>query len=109
MAVKTLPWSVQDHIATPERQAGYLEAALELAIKERDPGFFAKALGDVARARGIADIAASGGVTRSALYKALSQDGDPRLSTLLEVISTLDVKLAIKPVTRKRRVTQPAP
>ena len=95
MALKTIPWSIQDHIATPEQQAGFLEAALELAIEERDAGFFAKALGEVAKARGMSEVARTAGVTREGLYKALSKDGDPQLSTLIGVIGALGFKISV--------------
>lgn len=95
----TKPWSIQDHITTLEQQAGFLEAALELAIAENDPGFFAVALGNVAKARGMTDVAEATGLTRDGLQEALSQSGDPRLSTLLGVIRALDVRLAVQPAT----------
>lgn len=93
MAIKTTRWDIQDYIATPERQIGYLEAALE----DGDPGLVAAALGDIARARGISTIAEETGLTRMGLYKALSAKGDPRLSTLLGVLKALDLKLKIEP------------
>ena len=95
MALKTVPWSVQDHIATPERQAGFLEAAVELAVEERDPAFLTKALRDVAKARGMTDVASAAGITREGLYKALSDNGDPRLSTFLGILKALGLRLSI--------------
>lgn len=95
LEVKTKPWSVQDHIKSPERQIGFLEAALELAIAERDPGFFADALGEVAKARGMTEVAKEAGITREGLYKALSKDGDPQVSTLLGVMRALGLRLHI--------------
>lgn len=67
----------------------YLEAAFE----DGDPALIAAALGDVARAMGMTQLAGRAGVTREALYKALSADGDPRLSTFLGVMKALGLKL----------------
>lgn len=89
MAIETIPWTIQDHIKTPERQLGYLEAALE----DGDPGLIAAALGDIAKARGVAAVAQEVGVTRQGLYKSLSSTGDPRLSTVMGVLKALRLKL----------------
>ena len=67
----------------------YLEAAFE----DGDPALIAAALGDLARAMGMTDLASRAGVTREALYKALSPTGDPRLSTFLGVMKALGIKL----------------
>lgn len=91
MPLHTTKFDVQDYLATPERQVAYIEAALE----ENDPAFLAKALGDVARARGMTQVARDAGVTREALYRALSEKGDPRLSTLMGVLKSLGLKLRI--------------
>lgn len=63
------------------------------AIESGHAGYLANALGTIARARGMAQVAKAAGVTREALYKSLSEDGDPRLSTLLGVVKALDMKL----------------
>jgi len=89
--VETRPWDTAEQLDTPEEIAAYLEAAFE----EGDPAFFTHALGIVARAAGMSKIAADAGVTREALYKALSVSGDPRLSTLLGVFKALGLRLAI--------------
>ena len=93
--VETRPWDTAEQLDTPEDIAAYLEAAFE----EGDPAFFTHALGQVlgivARAAGMSKIAADAGVTREALYKALSVSGDPRLSTLLGVFKALGLRLAI--------------
>lgn len=65
------------------------------AIESGHAGYLANALGTIARARGMAQVARAAGVTREALYKSLSEDGDPRLSTLLGVIKALKLKLII--------------
>lgn len=68
---------------------------LNLALAEHDPTYFAKALGNVARAKGMSSIADGTGLGRQALYRALSSDGNPRLDTLFKVLETLNVRLAI--------------
>ena len=68
---------------------------LNLALAENDPTYFTKALGNVARAKGMASIADTAGLGRQALYRALSSDGNPRLDTLFKVLETLNVRLAI--------------
>jgi probable addiction module antidote protein len=90
MALKTTRFDILDHLKTPEARLAYLDAAFE----EGDPAFIAVALGDVARAIGMSSVAKEAGVTREALYKALSPTGDPKLSTLLGVARALGVKLA---------------
>jgi len=80
-------------LTTPSRIAAYLEAAFE----DGDPALIATALGNIARAKGMTQLAAQAGVTREALYKALSPTGDPRLSTFLGVIKALGIKLTPHP------------
>lgn len=68
------------------------------AMESGNPAYIANALGVVARARGMTQVAKDAGVTREALYKALSPTGDPKLSTLLGVMKALGVKLSASPV-----------
>lgn len=89
MALKTTQWDPSEYLDSPEEIAAYLEAAFE----DGDPSLIAAALGDIARAIGMTDLAARSGVTREALYKALSPTGDPRLSTFLSVMKALGLKL----------------
>ena len=89
MALKTTPWDPSEYLDSPKAIAAYLEAAFE----DGDPALIAAALGDIARAIGMTDLAARSGVTREALYKALSPAGDPRLSTFLGVMKALGIKL----------------
>ena len=89
MALKTTLWDVAEYLDKPEAIAEYLEAAFE----DGDPALIAAALGDVARAMGMTQLAGKAGVTREALYKALSPTGDPRLSTFLGVMKALGIKL----------------
>jgi len=69
--------------------AAYLEAALE----ESDPALIAAVLGDIARAKGMTQIARETGLGRESLYKALSPDGNPELVTILKVIKSLGLRL----------------
>ena len=89
MALETAPWDAAEYLTTPSRIVAYLEAAFE----DGDPGLIATALGDIARAKGMTQLASQAGVTREALYKALSPTGDPRLSTFLGVMKALGIKL----------------
>ncbi len=73
MTLETRPFDSSDHLDSPEAIAAYLEAVLE----EDDPALFTYALGQVARSRGMSQIAAESGLSREALYRALSSDGDP--------------------------------
>lgn len=89
MAIETKPFDAAKYIDTPEAQAELLADAFESG----DASYIANALGIVARARGMTGVAKEAGVTREALYKALSEQGDPRLSTLLGVAKALGIKL----------------
>jgi len=88
----TRPWDAADHLETEEDQLLYLEAALE----EGDAPLIAAALGDIARARGMAEVARKAGLGRESLYKALSVDGNPRLDTILKVMRALGLRLHAK-------------
>jgi len=87
--VETLPFDSARYLGDAEAQAELLADA----FGSGDAGYIANALGVVARARGMSQVARDAGVTREALYKALSDDGDPRLSTLLGVVKALGIKL----------------
>jgi probable addiction module antidote protein len=91
MTIDTKPWDVAEVLDTPEAIAAYLDAALE----ENDPAFFSKALGDAARAIGMTKIAQDAGITREALYKALSERGNPTLDTLFKVLKALGVRISV--------------
>lgn len=89
MPVKTSVWDPSEYLDNPKSISAYLEAAFE----DGDPALIAAALGDIARAIGMTELASKAGVTREALYKALSPTGDPRLSTFLGVMKALGIKL----------------
>jgi probable addiction module antidote protein len=91
--IKTRPWDVVEHLETDEDMAAYLEAALE----EGDPALVAAALGDIARAKGMAQIARETGLGRESLYKALSAEGNPEFATVLKVVRALGLKLHASP------------
>ena len=86
---KTRPWDVAEHLETVEDMAAYLEAALE----EGDPALIAAAMGDIARAKGITQIARETGLGRESLYKALSTEGNPEFATVLKVVKALGLRL----------------
>lgn len=88
---KTTRYDVAEHLRTPEEMAAYLEASFEEA--KGDAAFIAKALGDIARAKGMAQIARDTGLSRESLYKALSGDRSPGFDTILKVITALGLKL----------------
>jgi probable addiction module antidote protein len=88
--VKTEPFDAARYLTTPEAQADLLNDA----FASGSAPYIAQALGVIARARGMTEIAREAGVTREALYKSLSEDGDPRLTTLLGVTRALGVTLS---------------
>jgi probable addiction module antidote protein len=85
----TSSWDVAEHLETEEDMAAYLEVALE----GNDPSLIAAALGDIARAKGMSQIANQTGLGRESLYKALSPDGNPEFSTILKVLNALGLQL----------------
>ena len=93
MALQTTIWDAADFLDDTEMIADYLEVTLE----DGDPALIAKALGSIARSKGMTEIAKKTGITREGLYKALSGDGDPKLSTFLGVIKSLGLKITVKP------------
>ena len=96
MTTKTYPFDPSEILDSPETQALYLAEVIRGAQEDGNPALITGALGDIARARGMSEVAALAGVSRSALYKALREDGDPRLSTLLGVMRALGVELSVK-------------
>ena len=88
---KTTKYDIAEHLRTPEEMAAYLEACIEEA--DGDAAFIAKALGDIARAKGMAQVARDAGLSRESLYKALSGERSPGFNTILKVISALGLKL----------------
>ena len=87
----TTKYDVAEHLRTPEDMAAYLEACLEEA--NGDAAFIAKALGDIARAKGMTQVARDAGLSRESLYKALSGERSPGFDTILKVLQALGLKL----------------
>src|SRR5688500_2245879 len=92
MTTKTFPFDAAEYLDDPESQAELLADAFESG----NATYITHALGVVARARGMTSIAKEAGVTREALYRSLSESGDPRLSTLIGVMKALGVQLSAK-------------
>jgi probable addiction module antidote protein len=84
---QTTRYDVAEHLRTPEEMAAYLEEA------NGDAAFIAKALGDIARAKGMSQVAQDAGLSRESLYKALSGERTPSFDTVLKVLSALGIKL----------------
>ena len=89
----TTPWDPAEHLKTEEAMAAYLNAALE----EGDSTLVAAALGDIARAKGMTQLARDAGLGRESLYKALSPSGNPEFATILNVITALGLQLYAAP------------
>jgi probable addiction module antidote protein len=93
MKVTDLPkFDAADYLDSAEAIATYLEVVFE----EDDPAFIAHALGNVARSKGMSEIARKTGLSRESLYKALSAEGNPEFATILKVLRALDLKLVTK-------------
>lgn len=93
--IKTAPYDVAEHLRTPEEMAFYLDACI--AESNGDAAFIAKALGDIARAKGMTQVAQDAGLSRESLYKALSGQRNPDFSTILAVTRALGVELHATP------------
>lgn len=91
MATKFSRYDVADYLESEEDMAAYLEACFDEAGD--DAAFIAAAIGDIARAYGMARLARETGLTREGLYKALSSDGNPSFAAILKVIKALGLKL----------------
>ncbi|OGV64428.1 MAG: putative addiction module antidote protein [Lentisphaerae bacterium RIFOXYA12_FULL_48_11] len=93
---KTTRYDVAEHLRTPKEMAAYLEASIEEA--NGDATLIAKALGDIARAKGMTKVAHDAGLSRESLYKALSGERSPEFDTILKVVEALGLKLHATPV-----------
>jgi len=92
MPLETRTWDPVERLSSPEAQDAYLEAAFE----DGDPDLIVAAIGDIARARGMTEIAASANVSREVMYKSFRQGGNPTLSTLSQVARALGYKLTVQ-------------
>ncbi len=88
---RTVAYDVAEQLRTPEEMAAYLDAWL--AEAPNDAAGIARALGDIARAKGMSQVARDMGLSRESLYKALSENGNPSLATVLKVARALGVRL----------------
>jgi len=91
---RTVPYDIAEQLRTPEEMAAYLEAWLVEAPD--DVAGIARALGDIARARGMTEVAAAAGLGCESLYKALSENGNPSLATVLKVAKALGLRLHVE-------------
>ncbi len=92
--LKTTRWDMSEYLTTDAHIAAYLAAAFE----EGDPAAIVQAVGNVARAKGMSEVAETAGVSRTSLYKALSDDARPEFATVMKVITALGVQLHATPV-----------
>jgi probable addiction module antidote protein len=93
MVLETKPWDATEWLDSPEADFAYLDAALE----DGDPALVATVLGDIAKAKGMSQIAKDTGLSRESLYRALSKDGNPEFGTILRVMKALGLKLTAVP------------
>jgi probable addiction module antidote protein len=91
MATETIPYDTAASLTTREEIAAYLEAVFE----DGDPALITHALGVIARAEGMTEVARLAGVTRASLYKSLSADGHPDFETVLKVVRALGLKMTV--------------
>ena len=93
---KTRPYDAASYLRTEEDCVLYLQAAIDEAVG--DPSLIVAALGDIARARGMMQLARETGVSREGLYKALSPEGNPSFATIAKVIEALGLRLHASPI-----------
>lgn len=91
--IETREWDAANYLETREDMAAYLEVALE----DGDASVITAAIGDIARSKGMAEIARETGLGRESLYKSLSVDGNPEFVTVLKVVDALGLKLHVSP------------
>jgi probable addiction module antidote protein len=92
----TVAYDVAEQLRTPEEMAAYLDAWLEEAPE--DTAGITRALGDIARAKGMTQVARDAGLSRESLYKALGENGNPSFATVLKVARAIGVKFHAEPV-----------
>ena len=93
-AIKLRPWDSAEHLKTEEEMVLYLEACLE----DGDAALIVHALGVIAKARGMTQLARDTGLSRESLYKALSGEGNPEFATVMKVVKALGFQLHASPV-----------
>jgi probable addiction module antidote protein len=92
-SAKLSRYDVSDHLRSPEEMAAYLDAWLD--EYPDDVSGIARAVGDIARAKGMTQVAKDAGLSRESLYRALSEDGNPSFATILKVLGALGIKLTV--------------
>ena len=102
MTIKIAKWDTADYLKTKEDVAGYLDAALE----DGDPKLLKVALGNIARSKGMTEIAGIAGLSRASLYKALSPRGNPEFATVTKVLKALGLRLSVAAEALRRPTTQ---
>jgi probable addiction module antidote protein len=105
--IKLVPWDSARYLDTEEDIALYMEAVMEEAGD--DPDFVAHALGIVARARGMSELARKTGLTREGLYKALSGEGNPSFATVTKVAGALGLRVSFPPAKARRAKSKRVP
>ena len=93
MAIKLRKWDSAEHLKTEDDMQAYLQACIEES--NGDAAFIAKALGNIAKAKGMAQLSRDTGLGRESLYKALSGDVNPSFDTVIKVVNALNLRLAI--------------
>lgn len=93
MAIKLRKWDSAEHLKTEDDMQAYLQACIEES--NGDAAFIAKALGNIAKAKGMAQLSQDTGLGRESLYKALSGDVNPSFDTVIKVVKALNLRLAI--------------
>jgi len=104
MAIRTTAWDASEHLDDEEMIFAYMNAAFE----DGDPALVTAALGDIARARGMTQIAKVAGVSRESLYRALSTDGNPEFGTIMKVMRAMGLQLSIEPAPKQPDECEPA-
>jgi probable addiction module antidote protein len=99
MALKTLPFDFSEGLDNKEAIVAYLDAAFE----DGDPALIAAVLGDVAKAIGMSKVASDAGVSREALYRSLSREGNPEFATVMKVANSFGLRLRIEAKPPRRR------
>lgn len=87
-------YDTADYLQTEEKISAYLDAIME----DGDPALFAAALGDVARARNLRQLARETGMSREDLHKTLSGEGNPSFATISKVVTALGLRLSVQPL-----------
>jgi len=96
MAIKTMRWDCSEHLKTDEDIQLYLEACIEEAGD--DPAFIIHALGVIAKAKNMSQLARDTGISREGLYKAFSPDGNPTFATVAKVAKALGLQITVQTI-----------